>query len=750
MKTTDFSVASKSQLAKLLATENLTIQHEKTHTAKFDPVNRVLYCPIWKDMTSSLYDLLLGHEVGHALYTPADGWHDAVSNKGRNFKHFLNVVEDARIEKKIKKRYPGIRRSFIEGYGNLLDRNFFGIKGKDINNSPFIDRLNLITKSSYTMDIQFNGVEQTLLEKVKNLETWSDVLAVTQEIWEYSKDEQLEMTINNIVDEGYGDDGEDGEYDEYDSLDAGSSSPGESEEESDDESDDEAKSPGSNTPEDESLNEEDEEESMVINRQKDSSLSRSDPHKAFEPKCETDIVYRKQELSLLDEKSRPFVYAELPEPILENIITPHVRVQEQLTEFYISKKGEEHRNRVLSEFKRKNERYISLLVKEFEMKKAADRFSKSKLSTTGDLDISKLYKYKVDDTIFRKTMRVPKGKSHGLILLLDKSGSMANNLKGSIEQILILSSFCRKVNIPFAVYGFGNSEDGYAYDKGRNPRHDAFFKPGANTLSMRHVMMREYLNSKMSSSEFTTACKNMLCLGAAYSATHASWAGYYPHSEELSNTPLCESIVACAKITTDFQKQNGVDIVNLVVINDGDSDYINSYDDVNGQPRHSDLNRNNFILQDRKIKFQHHVREHEDLQTAILSWFTAKTGAKIFGFFITSNGHRGIKDAIRRQCFIDGVRVQESSSDTLTQMNRISEFYEIIKKNKFVDGKKPGYKSFFLIPGGKDLVTEQETIEVDTTQKITGAKLTNAFRKFNESRQLNRVLVNQFIEGIAK
>jgi hypothetical protein len=347
-------------------------------------------------------------------------------------------------------------------------------------------------------------------------------------------------------------------------------------------------------------------------------------------------------------------------------------------------------------------------------------------------------------------MRVPKGKSHGLILLLDKSGSMANNLKGSIEQILILSSFCRKVNIPFTVYGFGNSEDGYAYDKERNVYQDDFFRPGVNTMSMRHVMMREYLNSKMSSSEFTTACKNMLCLGAGYSATHAAWSGYYPHSEELSNTPLCESIVACAKITTNFQKQNGVDIVNLVVINDGDSDYISSYDGVDGQTRHTDLNRNNFILQDRKIKFQYRVREAEDLQTAILSWFTAKTGAKIFGFFITNNSHRGIKDAIRRQCFINGVRVQESSSDTLTQMNTISEFYEIVKKNKFVDGKKPGYKSFFLIPGGKDLETEQESIEVDTTRKITGAKLTTAFRKFNESRQLNRVLVNQFIEGIAK
>jgi hypothetical protein len=92
-----FTVESKSQLAKLLATENLTIEHQKLSTAKFDPKNRILYCPIWQDMSGALYDLLMGHEVGHALYTPADGWHDAAQSKGKAYKSFLNVVEDTDI-----------------------------------------------------------------------------------------------------------------------------------------------------------------------------------------------------------------------------------------------------------------------------------------------------------------------------------------------------------------------------------------------------------------------------------------------------------------------------------------------------------------------------------------------------------------------------------------------------------------------------------------------------------------------------
>jgi hypothetical protein len=116
----------KSQLAKLMATENITVQHAKAQTASFHPVTRVLTCPIWEDMSGSLYDLLMGHEVGHALYTPTDGWHTAVCDRGQKYKSFLNVIEDPRIEKKIKRKYPGLRSSFIRGYENLMNRDFFG------------------------------------------------------------------------------------------------------------------------------------------------------------------------------------------------------------------------------------------------------------------------------------------------------------------------------------------------------------------------------------------------------------------------------------------------------------------------------------------------------------------------------------------------------------------------------------------------------------------------------------------------
>ena len=760
METKDFSVASKSQLAKLLATENLVIQHQKMATAKFDPVNRVLYCPVWQDMSGSLYDLLLGHEVGHALYTPADGWHDAVCSRGNKYKHFLNVVEDARIEKKIKRRYPGIRRSFIDGYTNLMQRDFFGIieRDVDVNELPFIDRLNLFTKSSYTMDIQFTDFETTLLEKVKNAETWSEVLEVTEEIWNYSKDEQSQMLMDQIImDESFDSDyDETEEYEldsdsfEEDNLGKSNSSGDSDESEESEDSEDTGNTKSSGDADEDA---EDDEVPQGINRHKESQIS-SGPQKIpenFEPSCVTDEVYREQEVTLLDRSARPFVYINMPDPILENIVTPHSRVQYQLTDYYVMKRGETERTRLLNNFKRKNERYISLLVKEFEMRKAADRFSKAKVSTTGDLDISKLYKYQVDDTIFRKAMRVPQGKSHGLILLLDKSGSMADNLKGSIEQILILASFCRKVNIPFTVYGFGNSDISYEYDKNQSAHKTTFFKKDSGNLNMKCVMLREYLNSKMSNSEFTTACKNMLCLGESYGRYHGHY-GQHPRSEELSNTPLNEALVATAKITNIFKKENNLDIVNLVIINDGDADYIGQYvSDKDGYKSYVDPVRNNVIIQDGKIKFQSDNVSYENQQSAIMKWFTAKTGAKIFGFYLMHNGSRGVKSVLYRQYYENGMTIVEACKGDMTECNnKIKNIYDLVRKNKFVNSAKPGYHSFFLIPGGSDLEVDEDQIEIDTTKKVTTGRLASAFRRYNEKRQLNRVLVNQFIEGIAK
>ena len=132
----------KAKLAKLLAEENIQIRHSaNAKTASFDVKQRILTLPVFKDMTETLYDLLTGHEVGHSLYTPCDGWETAITVDKVN-KNILNIVEDPRIERKIKNRFPGLRKSFIDGYRELMDRGFFGTD-LDFSKMNILDRINM-------------------------------------------------------------------------------------------------------------------------------------------------------------------------------------------------------------------------------------------------------------------------------------------------------------------------------------------------------------------------------------------------------------------------------------------------------------------------------------------------------------------------------------------------------------------------------------------------------------------------------
>ena len=760
---------SKSQLAKLMATENVDVQHQKISTAKFDPKNRVLYLPIWKNMDGSLYDLLCGHEVGHALFTPADGWHDAVvdENKPRNYKNFLNVVEDARIEKKVQRKYPGLRKSFAEAYKGLIKKDFFGLQGRDPNQLPFIDRLNLFSKSQYTLPINFNEEETKLLEKAKSTESWEDVIKVTDEIYAYSKEEQLEYEdeLNFENDYDFDDEENDDQQNENNNEVDGQNGQGNKD---DDQGSGNANSENGDSEEED---EEEIEDNQIINRDKDSEdySGENSFSDGFEPTCQTDAVYRRNENSLLDDQCKPRVYLNFPKANLKDIITPAKRVQELLSyefnkqvnsKYFASDLGDN----LLRDFKKKNDKYISLLAKEFEMKKAAKSFAKRKISSTGDLDINKLASYKFDDNIFRKMMMTPKGKSHGLVLLLDYSGSMFENLPGSIEQVLILSAFCRKVNIPFVVYNFGYSEKTHATDIGgiedwMSAELPQAFEKKVGSLYFNNVRIREYLNSNMKTSDYNNALKNLLLLKSAWSSYNKSYAiydqrVYVPNHEQLTNTPLTQAMYVMGQIVPEFKKQNNLDLVNLVVVHDGDADMTNKQcvdDEVRGFSSYLDYDTV-YVLTDKKNRYSAVYdlpnQKHKSMYQIVCDWFKQTTGSKIIGFYIVPPTTRYVRDAVARQYMSD-----ETSTYSRRSLRRYGDYEEekrIIKqfrKDKLLVSDKTGYDDFYLILGGKSLDVENEEIEV--SGKVTASKLKTAFLKMNKGKQVNRVLVSKFIEKIA-
>ena len=467
-------------------------------------------------------------------------------------------------------------------------------------------------------------------------------------------------------------------------------------------------------------------------------------------------------MSLLDDSSKEYVYVEVPSSVnLKQIITPASRVHKLMIEFYKDYKGETLdvvTDNLLTNFKQKNDRYISLLAKEFEMRKAASKFAKAKISNTGDIDINKIYKYKIDDAIFKKMMRVPKGKSHGLVLLLDKSGSMSENMGSSVEQIMILASFCRRVNIPFVVYGFGNAMDARKLDF---PEEDVFsndwlrgqFSRKPREIFLKPVFLREYLSSNMGAAEFQRSLKSLLLFKSSFDESGRYNRMPYPPSESLSNTPLTESMFALKEIIVEFRKKNNLDIVNTVIVHDGDADAI--------RHMHADGMRNgtmvspestNCFLVDRKNKFEVKVANcHDGLRAASMEWLTKVTGAKVYGFFITENNLRGLRAVIESKYQTDELAEIEKVQDRYERNRRLQDYSDkyakLLRKEKLLECKKSGYANFFLIPGGDDLKVTEDTLNVNG--KVTSGKLANAFMKMNKSRKINRVLVSKFIGGIA-
>ena len=98
----------KSQLAKLLATEDLVVEHRHVSTAQFDVHSRVLTLPLWEKASGIVYDMLVGHEVSHALFTP-----DEDVKLDRSVKLVNNIT--ALYRKDIEQLYPELATPFEEG-----------------------------------------------------------------------------------------------------------------------------------------------------------------------------------------------------------------------------------------------------------------------------------------------------------------------------------------------------------------------------------------------------------------------------------------------------------------------------------------------------------------------------------------------------------------------------------------------------------------------------------------------------------
>jgi len=684
----------KDQLARLLAQEDLIVEHKDCETAQFNVETRVLTLPNWNRASEVVYDLLVGHEVGHALYTPNEDFSHVKAPKS-----YLNVTEDARIEKLMKRRFPGLAKSFFRGYTELNENDFFGIEGENVDKFSFIDRINLYFKGN--LDMKFSVEEKPFVDMVSQLETFADACLAAEQIYAFTQEKKKESedvpAPEMIQVQNEGSSGGEGStmevpMGEGETMDGLEDNGGEQE------------GPGG-------------------------GISGGD---TFEEGFTDENLQEKLE-TLCGYSYGDTIYLEVPDLNMRHLVVPPQKIwnyyeqrhAERLEGYQGSYDPDEYYVDEYNSFKKSAQKEVNYLVKEFEMKKSASAYARAATSRTGVLNTGLLHTYKFNEDLFKKVTVLPDGKNHGLIFVLDWSGSMQNVLKDTVKQLLNLVWFCRKVNIPFEVYAFSNEwfrqcED--AEDIPFSYRTLLHQEPIANTLALTGFFnMLNFLSSKTRAKDFENHCKYLYLL--------ASNPGGYPQLM-LSGTPLNEALISLYKLIPQFKERHGVEKLNAIILTDGEAQcipYIVNYDNTYGFNSITDR----CVLRDRKLGTTYNIPGRWTGPTSALlkNLQDRFPEVNLLGIRILGGGE------LRRYLSNQNLKYDEIEK-AMTQWKK--------NKSATVVGVQ-GYAKYFAMSSS----SLNNDSEFEVADNATKSQIKSAFTKSLKSKKLNKKILSEFVEVIA-
>jgi len=675
--------------------------------------------------------MLVGHEVSHALHTPSDGWMN-MKDRSQEFRSFVNVIEDARIDKLIQKKYPGLTNDYLLGFKKMYKDNFFGTQDKNLQKDyALIDKINMYYKSSKTLDFDFNKKEQHFVKLVDACKSFADVQKLAEDILGYCKEElkkQPQLKKTYTPKQSKGDDKQEG--DNQDSQ-SDNSNDSDSEDQKLDKSTEDklqdflSKETGEDKKEDKK--EEDKKGALANGADGDMQIV-SITNQNY------DEALQKQ----VDDNASKRSYATVPGVRLNKLIVPY---KEYVKDFAkddakLSPTEKEELQKCKDKTKKfmdESSSVVNYLVKEFEMKKNAQLHARSTISKTGIIDPLKLHSYKYAEDIFKKMSSIPNQKNHGMMFLLDWSGSMQRNLMPTTEQLLNLVMFCRKINIPFSVYKFlNNSSAGYSYsermaNKMKSHPNSPFITDSKTLQPDQTTRLVQLFTHKQSKSDFKRCAEN-LHRSAMYFSDYG-YRGRYndpdhinvpsiTHKYYLSSTPLNEAFIAMDPMIAKFRKDYKTDKVALVTLTDGSANSISSVD---GGDLMIKLN-NRY----KKCEYSWRGSKGKDLTHHLLDNLKKKYQLQTIGFFLVKkyNDLRYTfnvpyaKEALARKMFT---------------------------RDKFIADYGTGYDVYYYVKSDTKVVNKV----YDDTATVKKSQLKRMFMSGMKKRLESRVLLQNFIKRVA-
>lgn len=190
-------------------------------------------------------------------------------------------------------------------------------------------------------------------------------------------------------------------------------------------------------------------------------------------------------------------------------------------------------------------------------KKKAFEASKTQYRKTGSLDMSRLASYLTSDDIFTSKSIMKEGKSHGLIITLDWSGSMRSCVLKMAIQSLITCKFAKAAGIEFQLSIFTDN--------------GSFYSPGArNSLnSLRQTLLLDSTNSYSDMNEVFYHMCAYHHISETRSFSH-EYGNMLRDTFRMSGTPLAQSQMMSYIEAMRMRSVHGLQNVSIMYITDGE------------------------------------------------------------------------------------------------------------------------------------------------------------------------------------
>jgi hypothetical protein len=411
------------------------------------------------------------------------------------------------------------------------------------------------------------------------------------------------------------------------------------------------------------------------------------------------------------------------------------------------------------------------------MRKNARILNRGRNSKSGKVDINRIHKYKISNDVFARITSYPEGKNHGMCMYIDLSGSMGNTISSVMNQILILSDFCKKVGIPFRVFGFSSDDRASMMLCERNKllrsERDSIINQLNGFKFNAQYVLKEYISSELRPTEYKTAFNNLLMLKACFESRENRARRYDSDGnrapdildqlhhmrldhigESLSSTPLNEAIISSIQITKDFVAKYKIENMINIILSDGEDDHCNQLRINSEKPWNDGISRNSqtkvgsSIISGFGTRYLTKFMPGAAWSTGNILQFARKvTGARYIGFFIVSYAAPAMN------------AIAYSSGD---YHSNISDVKSKFRKDGFITSTNFGYDIRFFISSKQTIMNDYdedsdkwwEEVQKKAASKgkkgVTTNSIAKGFIDQQTKKQLNRIMLVEFTKAIAE